>query len=360
MRRPSQFFPEDYLGKKIALQIIGGLGDSLVVAGASNTCPITLVCRDAFVPLLSELENVTAISPSQFKAIQFDFDAVCNLMGTFTAVRSLRDECYYKLVSERLRIPVTPPKFRFPAKPEGNSAFLHATASDRNRHWEEDYWVKVAYSLRDAGYDVNWLGVDHDFGFEDIGIHKLSNESQDLLWQARKLSAARLFVGIDSGFLHLAGTLSIAGIGLFFNSRSSNVLGLYANLEGIDEFGHGGPTGTIGIPCEISRKNSKALTPEKVLSKLGVPLSQNVPPEIRKNKLEIGIINYSDEIASYLEGYDCFPSEKPITLYPGKDGSILIKTPTQENVFRAPLIHLKRAIRELALGGNCVAIGNSE
>lgn len=360
MRRPSPFFPEEHKGKRIALQMIGGLGDSLIVAGAANVCPITLVCRDAFVPLLNRLKNVTAIPSSEFKAIQFDFDAVCNLMGTFVAVRSLRDECYYQLVSERLRIPVSPPEFDFEAKTEPKTAFLHASASDRNRNWQEDYWIKIAYSLRDSGYQVNWLGVDHDFGFEDIGIRKLSNESNDLLWQATELAHAGLFVGIDSGFLHVAGALKVPGIGLFFNSRSRNVLGLYANLEGVEEFGNGGPTGTIGIPCEISRANSKSLTPERVLSKLGIPLSQNIPTEIRKTKLEIGIINYSDEIAAHLEGYECFSSEKPITLYPGKDGSILIKTPTQENVFRAPLIHLKRAIRELVLGGNGVAIGDSE
>lgn len=346
---PSIRFPENPEGKKIALQMIGGIGDSLIVAGASNVCPVTIVVRDAFVPVLNELENVTAVSPSQFRKIEGEYDVICNMMGTFVVVRTLRDQEYYSLVSDRIGHEIGPPQFKKSifSSTVPKTAYLHATASDRNRNWDRDYWATVAVSLREAGCKVYWLGVDHDFGFSDDGIEKLSDKSGDLLWQVQQLATADLFLGIDSGFIHLAGILGLRGYGLFFNSRSSNVIGKYQTLEGIDEFCGGEPPRTIGVPCEASKRNAKTLTPDRLLSKLGIKQVNVKASDFEKNKPEIGIINYSEEIAGYLEGYTCVPEKRLVTLYPGEDGEILISTPNGENIFRAPLIHLQRAIREL-------------
>jgi hypothetical protein len=347
MKSPSIRFPADPKGKRIALQMIGGIGDSIIVAGASNVCPVTLVVRDAFVPVLNELRNVTAVSPSQFKGTEHEYDSVCNLLGTFTVVRTLRDENYYGLVAQRLGIDVKPPKAKFQTNPQPKTAFLHASASDKNRNWVDNYWATVAVSLNEAGYDVKWLGVAHDFGFSDGRIKKLSDYSSDLLWQFRELATGSLFIGVDSGFLHLAGVLGVKGCGLFFNSRARNVILHYASLQGIEEFRGDQPSRLIGVPCDVSKANAAALLPHRILDPLGVPVVNAVASDFRKNKPEIGIINYSEEIADFLDGFTCVAEERPITLYPGKDGSILIKTPTRENVFRAPLVHLPRAIREI-------------
>jgi hypothetical protein len=340
----------DKIEGTIGFQLFGGIGDALICSSISTVCPIEMYVKSHQVPLLNEIEGVSAFDIKQRR----NPDKKLNMEMLFATVRGLRDEEYYGLVEERIGQKVQVPKFKFPAKPRSNRVFLHATPSDVNRRWVPENWTQLAYNLREHGKTVYFLGTKVDFGFTDEKIYKLSDISDDLVWQSKKLSTG-LFVGVDSGFCHIAGILGVPGAVIFTNTKPENVVARYNKLRGItpDNF-H--PSQICGRYCENSRKYANAITTQQVMDILGeVPefcientKTYNFPVNLPVDShIEIGIIGNRGKIQDYLPNVQLVDGQRHVTLYPKENGQIVIKTPTTEKTFIASLEHLHRAINEV-------------
>jgi ADP-heptose:LPS heptosyltransferase len=98
---------------------------------------------------------------------------------------------------------------------------LHPFASLRNRCVPLVHWVHTAAALEQRGYDPLWIGSSTELheirraasGFGWPSIDELGDGS--LLDTAAALSLARLFVGHDSGPLHIAGAFGVPVVGIF-------------------------------------------------------------------------------------------------------------------------------------------------
>lgn len=101
-------------------------------------------------------------------------------------------------------------------------AALHPFASLRNRCVPLSHWVRVAAVLEQRGYRPLWIGspaelreVDAEAGVSPdwLRIDRVGDGS--LADTAAALSLAQLFVGHDSGPLHIAGAYGVPVVGVF-------------------------------------------------------------------------------------------------------------------------------------------------
>ena len=141
------------------------------------------------------------------------------------------------------------------------TAALHPFASKRNRCVPLVEWIQVARSLDADGWSVLWIGsaaemdevraavgesgrfVDREFGLS-------------LLDTARALASAGLFVGHDSGPLHVAGALGVP------------VVGIFAPGEPLRTFPQG-----VGSSRMISRAGPLEISAAEILGAVGELLS---------------------------------------------------------------------------------------
>jgi ADP-heptose:LPS heptosyltransferase len=98
---------------------------------------------------------------------------------------------------------------------------LHAFASKRNRCVPLEEWLAVAGELERRGYDPLWIGspgelaeVRHTPGAERWRYADLLGDGT-LADSAAIVSLAHLFVGHDSGPLHVAGAFGVPAVGVF-------------------------------------------------------------------------------------------------------------------------------------------------
>ena len=98
---------------------------------------------------------------------------------------------------------------------------LHPFASKRNRCVSIAQWIRVAIELANRGYDPLWIGS----GDELWEVRRAGGSAE---WQyvdqigdgtladsAAALSLAQLFIGHDSGPLHIAGAFGVPVVGIF-------------------------------------------------------------------------------------------------------------------------------------------------
>lgn len=322
----------------IGMRVFGGIGDALICSAAATRQPVTMFVQDWQVKLLGQVEGVVAQS---IRIRPRGYDPFWRMDWLFADEIGMKPVDYYELVEKRLGFSVDLPKFKFPESPKDNSFYLHCSASEANREWVPENWVQIARSLRDAGYIVKFLGTEYDFGFEEHNIIRLCHQSKSLVWQAQQMTSGS-FLGIDSGFCHIAGILGIPGYVIFTNTHPDHVIARY-KLTPImpDNFE---PTRICGKPCQQSLEYARAITPELVAGHLGIPLNNG------KNDAtiltEIGIINNRGDIGQFLPGIRLVDGERPITLVCDSLG-ILIITPNKTERFIGPLRNLRRALMEL-------------
>ena len=100
-------------------------------------------------------------------------------------------------------------------------AALHPFASKQNRCVALPVWIELASRLRSRGYDVLWIGSRREMEelrhtTRDSSWHFIDRESDGTLADtAAVLSLAGLFVGHDSGPLHIAGAFGVPVVGVF-------------------------------------------------------------------------------------------------------------------------------------------------
>ena len=125
------------------------------------------------------------------------------------------------------RLPELPLDFglhdRFPLQP-GNEVFLFTNTSRDKKLWPEDYWIAVGRQLRDAGLvPVFTAGNEIEAARSRRIAEGIAEGSSpgEILYRptltqlTERLSKARLCLGVDTGFTHIACALEIPTIAIF-------------------------------------------------------------------------------------------------------------------------------------------------
>lgn len=291
---------DDNLGdSSVLLSMVGGVGDAIMAIGGSgrslsgrkNTPKrVAAVVKENQMELILGFEGIDEVHPPNAlknPAFCSEFDYKIDFADVFTEGMFLRSGGYYRHIANKLGAPVFKGKLTLPENPfrgRKNIVTIHPGASNPNRRWLFERWGKVALALRDAGYDVFWLGCKQEYGFNDDHIFKVSDVTQSLLEQALYVEASTLFLGNDSGFCHLAGVLDIPGYVLFSSTLPEDVIGNYHSLKGLHAFSIvGNPTRSLDINDKKSYEAIDAITVEKVLDELGLDASSSTPPQPNKD-----------------------------------------------------------------------------
>tara|TARA_R100001510_G_scaffold15082_1_gene12440 strand:+ start:20145 stop:21368 length:1224 start_codon:yes stop_codon:yes gene_type:complete len=325
-QEPMYSLPSNWEGMKICLLCDTGLGDVIIVSAGLKTlksvnCEVTIAVKPHQISLVKELEGVDhVIACRDADLYRKNFDVLLDFEGVVATQAHIREGSYYSLVEKWFGFPIGLGNFaniyRNPIpRYEGRSAiYLHPGASNPNRRWKDSSWKELAYEIRDRKLHVFWLGTKDEFGFNDTGITKLSDENEDFVWQVKHLAEHGSFlIGNDSGFAHIAGILNIPGCILFFATHEKDVIGRYPDLKGVDCFDKLGvsPTRSLDSHDTVAQHSSNLLTTNDVLSACGLDIiekevmERDIKPATR---LTIGIVGQTlatDELASFLaQHYD--------------------------------------------------------
>ena len=98
---------------------------------------------------------------------------------------------------------------------------LHPFASDRSRCVPLNEWTQLAFALKGQGLPVLWVGTSSELdelrrGFtQPHGYYADQLLGGTLVASAAALSLASVFVGHDSGPLHIAGAFGVPVVGVF-------------------------------------------------------------------------------------------------------------------------------------------------
>lgn len=146
------------------------------------------------------------------------------------------------------RLPELPLDFglrdRFPRQP-GNEVFLFTNTSRDKKLWPEEHWITVGRQLRDAGLvPVFTAGNDIEAARSQRiaeGIAEGSAPSEvlyrpTLTQLTERLAKARLCLGVDTGFTHIACALEIPSIAIFTDTDPALAGGFGLGLRAT--FGH--------------------------------------------------------------------------------------------------------------------------
>lgn len=125
------------------------------------------------------------------------------------------------------RLPELPLDFglqdRFPRQP-GDEVFLFTNTSRDKKLWPEDHWISIGRQLRDAGLrPVFTAGNDVEAarsqriaaGIAGGGVLGEILFRPTLTQLTERLSKARLCLGVDTGFTHIACALEVPTIAIF-------------------------------------------------------------------------------------------------------------------------------------------------
>lgn len=148
-------------------------------------------------------------------------------------------------------------------------AIIHPAVSWMNRTWDVNDWVNVVFQLQKLNFEVVTVGTRNDQ--QVLGTRSMQG-CLGLLEIQALISSADVFLGMDSGILHIAGTTETPTVGLFTCALSKYRLPFRENCIGIDA-----PIECVGCLHELPppvtfagcRFNTnaclKAITPEMVV-----------------------------------------------------------------------------------------------
>lgn len=263
----------DYRGKRSAFRVSGGLGDALICAGvvAGLSGYKALAVKPNQVEVISTVVGIDQVIPiSDFKStFQQGFDCVGNFDEVFTLGRELIPGCYHEAAAQRVGGDVSVARLDIPINRKVDVC-IHAGSSNPNRRWQAEKWYNVANSLEQAGRSVGFLGTEDEPGYESAAVCKLSRYTESIVGQAAILKGAKLFLGNDSGFCHIAGCFQTPGWVVLTNT-SSSVISRYA-LQPYDCFEQlGPPTRSLNPADHHSVKCRDCLGSEKLCRLLGIP-----------------------------------------------------------------------------------------
>jgi ADP-heptose:LPS heptosyltransferase len=150
--------------------------------------------------------------------------------------------------------PLEPRRARFRAVLGARPLALHAFASKRNRCVPLGEWLTVAAELQRRGYDPLWIGSPAELTevrrATASETWKYADQIGDgtLADSAAAISLAHLFIGHDSGPLHIAGAFGLP------------VVGVFAPGEPLRTFPQG-----VGESRMLSRESPEGITADDIL-----------------------------------------------------------------------------------------------
>ena len=140
---------------------------------------------------------------------------------------------------------------------------LHAFASKRNRCVNPSAWITVAETLEARGYRPLWVGSSAELtelrqiaGARSGWLYGDNALNGSLLKAAAALSMARLFVGHDSGPMHIASALGVPTVGIFAPGEPNRTF----------------PQG-IGPSRVLFRESPEGITPAAILAEIDALIS---------------------------------------------------------------------------------------
>ncbi|SMF52623.1 glycosyltransferase family 9 protein [Pseudobacteriovorax antillogorgiicola] len=103
---------------------------------------------------------------------------------------------------------------------------LHPFAGHPRRCANLSFWDQLARHLKSDGRRIVWMGAPQElerlkaeYGYQDQEFYTHYVEGQDLLSMARFIKSCQLFIGHDSGPLHIAGAMEVKTLGLYLPSE---------------------------------------------------------------------------------------------------------------------------------------------
>ena len=133
---------------------------------------------------------------------------------------------------------------RYPLQP-GNEVFLFTNTSRDKKLWPEDHWISVGRALRDAGLvPVFTAGNDIEAarsqriaaGIAEVGPLGEVLFRPTLTQLTERIAKARLCLGVDTGFTHIACALTVPTIAIFTDTDPELAGGFGLGLR--QTFGH--------------------------------------------------------------------------------------------------------------------------
>jgi len=113
-----------------------------------------------------------------------------------------------------------------PVLPDGYAVF-HCASQGKSRQWSAANWQALADQFLRAGIPVVEIGFEPLIASPDPGYTDLT-ECRDLQQLASVIAGARVFIGIESGFGHIAEALGTYGIILSGKLRNMDEYNFYA------------------------------------------------------------------------------------------------------------------------------------
>ena len=133
---------------------------------------------------------------------------------------------------------------RYPLQP-GNEVFLFTNTSRDKKLWPEDHWITVGRALRDAGMTpVFTAGNDIEAARSQRIAEGIAEDGPigEVLFRptltqlTERIAKARLCLGVDTGFTHIACALTVPTIAIFTDTDPELAGGFGLGLR--QTFGH--------------------------------------------------------------------------------------------------------------------------
>ncbi len=170
---------------------------------------------DEIVPVSSAEEYLKLKEELPEGTISFEFnfrrpDAPKQKQAVFTSL------LHQFTTTAGLEVPDETPRFYFapevamPQLPEKYVVF-HCASRGKNRQWPEKQWQRLAKFILSTGQSVVEIGMEPVLSIHTPGFLDMTGQIS-LQTAARIISGATGFVGVDSGFGHIANATGVFGI----------------------------------------------------------------------------------------------------------------------------------------------------
>ena len=144
----------------------------------------------------------------------------------------------------------------------GKYAVFHCTSSGKHRQWQTAKWNTLAELVIRQGFKVVELGVTSVLTLKDPGVIRLPGR-QDIHTAAKLIRGAALFVGVESGFAHIANAVGTFGVIVSGKLRTYPSYNLYTG-----NYAEGGQCNIAGFYDEFPDRLPANVAAEAVLRAL--------------------------------------------------------------------------------------------
>ena len=171
------------------------------------------------------------------------------------------------IAGTEIKIEDDAPRFYFDESAEapeipGKYVVFHCASSGKHRQWQTAKWNTLADRVIRQGFKVVELGIVPVLTLKDPGVIRLSGR-QDIHTAAKLIRGAALFVGVESGFAHIANAVGTFGVIVSGKLRRYPAYNLYTG-----NYAEGGRCNIAGFYDEFPDRLPVDVVAEPVLRAL--------------------------------------------------------------------------------------------